>query len=558
MEYNLFNILDDSLSSKEKIIISPVTENVTESVPRRQFPDATSADENWTAVDYKTSKKKKNYDDKKNYKISYDNNRKFSDDKKFSDDRKYDTVPKRNIKFPNNEYIKVQEPTVELSGEEPKKKSFAPVAIAKKHISTINLPEHYKKRNTNNEFEIPQCEYLWIRGIGGLEKSQSNEKMFSGAMACAISYYEKKEYMQTNKFFKITPELQFNDAMQEELIEMICMQTVAILFHRLIKSDSVEIVKTLLKNLPIYRAVTNNPVENTSLSRSIGSSAYNRVRQRFINDFRIIHNKKGTSSQSDINAANARILATEKKWINYILQSVWNGNNPTHDCLYYGAYQCFEYLLEFYFINKMEVELNNMLLVPNIQEESHSDILTNGKKACEQQKSYIIRYGQFVNCEGLYNRTIETLRGISEQENNVLGLGVACAKLPKEQKESVPETTTSDILITEEIESDGDNVNICSLITNGNIDGMVNHIIAHKTNKQLITRTIEIWKDIAKMDKTGQQEEYIEDLLFNHEVKTILDELASEDINEKSTHIDELASEDINEKSTHIDEFIEK
>jgi len=538
MAYNLFNILDDSFSSTEKIIISPVTENVTESihitesVPRRQFPETSQVDDNWTAVDYRSSKKKKNYDDKKsyddkkNYKNNYDNKKTHDDNKKTYDDK---TVPRRNVKFPSSEYIKSNTSNDEVSTEEPKKKSFAPVQIAKKHISTINLPEHYKKRSINNEFEIPQCEYLWIRGIGGLEKSQSNEKMFSGAMACAISYYEKKEYMQTNKFFKITPELQFNEAMQEEYIEMICMQTVAILFHRLIKSDSVEIVKTLLKNLPIYRAVTNNPVENTSLSRSIGSSAYNRVRQRFINDFRIIHNKKGTNSHADIDAANARIAATEKKWINYILQSVWNGNNPTHDCLYYGAYQCFEYLLEFYFMNKMEVELNNMLLVPNIQNESHSDILANGKKACEQQKSYIIRYGQFVNCEGLYNRTIETLRGISDQKVTVVN----------EQKESVSDTT-----IIDEIDSDGDNVNICSLITNGNIDGMVNHIIAHKNNKQLITRTIEIWKDIAKMDKTGQQEEYIEDLLFNHEVKTIFDELATsietiEDIKEATKIVED-------------------
>ena len=242
----------------------------------------------------------------------------------------------------------------------------------------------------------------------------------------------------------------------------------------------------------------------TNLSHSNGANSYLRIKHSYINDCRTIQNKKGNYSTKEINDASVRIKNTEKKWLDYILQSVWNGNNPIHDCLYYGANQSFECLLEHYYKLNMHSELNKMMIEPNIQNESHFDIIANGKKACEKQSSFIIRNAQFVDCEKLYNRTIISLQ-------NYIKIDEKLEKL--EIKEKLVENNVSD----------GDNVNVYSLINNGDIDGMIAHINRNKDNKEIINKTLEIWQSTVDGDKTGQLVDYLDDLKF--QTKDIIDSL---------------------------------
>lgn len=384
-----------------------------------------------------------------------------------------------------------------------KKKSFS-VQSVKKSSESVILPDYYQKRMGENEYEIPQCEYDWVKRVGGLEKSESLEHMWRGAMACAISYFESK-MIQRNKFFssKINSELAYNEQKQDELVELICIQTTAILFHRLIKSDSVDNINVLLSSLPLYKAVIGNPVDMTDISRSIGANSYMRIRYRFINDLRTIQNKKGLSSDEEIEEATKRVADIEKKWMKYIIQSVWNGNNPTHDCLYYGAYHTFNELLQYYLKLNMHKELKNMLIVPNIQNESHLNIVENGKKACEKQSAYIIREAQFKKCELLYNSTI---------------------KLLSESIENEPQKV-NDIKQKIESDSDGDNLNVHSLINTGNIEGMITHLIRYKNNKEIIASTIKIWNSIIESDTSGVLCDYLEDVKSDSNVSEILKDI---------------------------------
>jgi len=236
----------------------------------------------------------------------------------------------------------------------------------------------------------------------------------------------------------------------------------------------------------------------TPLSRSSEANAYMRVRHRYINDLRTIHKKKGTSTKIDNIDAKLRVTTTENKWKMYIVQSVWNGNNPIHDCLYYGTNQSFECLLEHYYRLDLLTELQKMMLEPNIQNETHLDIVKNGKKACEKHSSFIIRNAQFEECEKLYNRIITNL---------------LTYKKPNDQKEIQDE-------ITENNDSDGDNVNVYSLINSGDIDGMIAHINRNNDNKEIIQKTLEIWQTAVDGDKTGQLVDYLDDLKY--QVKAIL------------------------------------
>ena len=381
-----------------------------------------------------------------------------------------------------------------------KKKSFTQATVKK--ADTIKLPEYYKMRlgEEKNIYEIPQCEYDWIKRIGALEKSKSVIDMWTGVMSCSIAYFENKQFLQRNQYFinKITPDFAYNNKQQEELIEIICIQTTSILFHRLIKSDSIDTIKLLLKSLPLYKAVSGNPVDMTNLSRSTGANAYLRIKYNYMNDLRIVQNKKGNSNNKEIELALLRTKEKENEWLNYILQSVWNGNNPIHDCLYYGTNQSFECLLEHYYRLDLLTELQKMMLEPNIQNETHLDIVKNGKKACEKHSSFIIRNAQFEECEKLYNRIITNL---------------LTYKKPNEQKEIQNE-------ITENNDSDGDNVNVYSLINSGDIDGMIAHINRNKDNKEIIQKTLEIWQTAVDGDKTGQLVDYLDDLKY--QVKSIL------------------------------------
>ncbi len=424
------------------------------------------------------------------------------------------------------------------------KKSFTAKTAPRK--TTIDLPAYYGVRSGKDPFEIPQREYEWVKRVGGLEKSETIDHMFKGTLACAISFFDN--YMVKNEFFK--DKISTDDAKKDELIELVCMQTAAILFHRLIKSDSSDIVKTILTNLPLYRTVSGNPTERSNSSTSAGSIAYMRVRRNFINDLRISQGKTATKcTNQEKQAAADRVTSTEKKWLNYILQSVWNGNNPVHDCLYYGANQSLEFLLLNYIQHSMLHQLNHMMLIPNIQNESHLTIIENGIKANENNGTLnIIRRKQFNDCAHLYNSTIKSLYAqinklVDDEAGEILSQSAISDLVDKsmskndakndakndtkndantedcnEASDLIDASLTDENMLASEsdTEADGDNANICSLIYNGDVEGMSKHIerCAKKNQHKIIEKTFELWKSTAEADHTGALNDYISDVEF--------------------------------------------
>ena len=61
-----------------------------------------------------------------------------------------------------------------------------------------------------------------------------------------------------------------------------------------------------------------------------------------------------------------------------------------------------------------------------------------------------------------------------------------------------------------------DNANICSLIYNGDVEGMSKHIerCAKKNQHKIIEKTFELWKSTAEADHTGALNDYISDVEF--------------------------------------------
>jgi flagellin-specific chaperone FliS len=59
---------------------------------------------------------------------------------------------------------------------------------------------------------------------------------------------------------------------------------------------------------------------------------YKKIKFKWINLNRNLMNAKKNNNIEKINEYNNLISNIEKTWIEYIIQSVWNGNNPIHDC----------------------------------------------------------------------------------------------------------------------------------------------------------------------------------------------------------------------------------
>jgi hypothetical protein len=399
---------------------------------------------------------------------------------------------------------------------EHKKKSFTAPNVQRD--GALKLPAYYQTRNGNSEYEIPQNEYSHIRRIGGLEKSADTKHMLLGAINCAIAYFNNKEFLLNNKFFK--DRITTDPAKQEELLELIMIQTVAILFHRLIKSDDTSTVQTIINNLPLYKIVTTNSYDHGSGTPTFGGPTFARIKNKWFANQRIISGKDPRHNDAEsIARATATNAETKRKWEMYILQSIWNGNNPVHDCLYYGASGTFRLLLNHYMTNGMKSQLNTMMLVPNIQNETHRDIVFNGKLACEKQSSYIIRRKQFEDCEDLYNRTIHMLRedihAIAEAEaKEIVSGAVAADSESKDSEHASAEPKPSDA---------SDDFDFTNAFQRQDNIAMVKHLLnCHSSgNNDLIRATVSVWKDILESDPNDQMEDCLNDVLECAEMQEI-------------------------------------
>jgi hypothetical protein len=460
--------------------------------------------DDWESVQrHKTFKKREPYNN------NYNNNNNNNNKRDMNIDQSYKKHFNNRFSDQNNIVIK-------------KKVISAPTI---KKTSVLELPSYYEKRSGTNEYEIPQNEYAWIRKIGGLEKSSSNENMFIGVIVAALSYFDNNDYINTNPYFK--GKMSVNLEQQEDLLDMILIHTVSIMLHRLIKSDSCDIIKVIINSLPLYRlplnlrGSDNKGVKYLSSNSSNALNVYHRLKNKWLSNQKIVSDYNKGNSQIDINEYNHAIdylNKTTSRWNSFVLQSVWNGNNPIHDCLYYGANTTFKYLLSHYFGNGMKIQLNSMLLVPNIQNETHRDIVYNGKKACEAQSTYIIRKAQFEECEQLYNTTIEILRkelnSISEDEaNSILAMASGVS------------TDISTNAVTIVGAKSDDTTNIIDMLRNQDIESMINYIMECYTNKQLdvIRSSIMIWKDIGETD--SDLNDCVNDVLENKDLEHIFKEI---------------------------------
>ena len=405
---------------------------------------------------------------------------------------------------------------------EAKKKSFtAPIV---KRDGAIELPAYYKVRG-DDMFEIPQNEYAFIKRVGGLEKSDGPKSMLLGVLNCGISYFNNQEFLLNNKFFK--DRITTDPVKQEDLMEQILMHAAAILFHRLTKSDDTASIQMILNNLPLYRIVTSNNYDHGSNSKTptFGGPTFARIKNRWFANLRIIGGRDSRYNDPEsIARATAANAETKRKLEHYILQSVWNCNNPIHDCLYYGASGSFRLLLNYYMSNGMKAQLNNMMLVPNIQGETHKDIVFNGKLACEKQSSYIIRRKQFGDCEDLYNRTIiklrEEMHDIAEAEAKEI---VSSASATVSATVSATnETAPSEVAVSETLDR-SDDVNFTDIFYRQDTVAMINHLLKCHTsgNSELIRATVAVWRDILDSEPNDEMEDCLNDVLECAEMRDI-------------------------------------
>jgi len=406
--------------------------------------------------------------------------------------------PKKNITYTstlsNNNYnMKKRNFNIDIPQKpkdiDIKKKSFSGII---KEKSEIKLPAYYQIRSNDNTYEIPQYESAWIKKIGGLEKSETTEMMFKGVILYAVSYYENSNYMNKNQYFVGKKSID-----NEELLELILIQTFSILFHRSIKSDTVDIIKIILNNLPNYRIISGNPLENTPLANTNGALLYQKIKSKWI---KLNRNLKKNDEKKDEYISN--IKAIETKWIKYIIQSIWNGNNPIHDCLYYGSSMCFDYILEYCYEKELYDILTNMMSVPNGQNESHKDIVYNGKKSCEKDTSYIIRKIHYSKCETLYNKTIELLQS---KKNNL----------------SVDEFNDNNM---------NDNINVIDMLMSKDNNNIIKYITNYSKFNQydIIIKTFKIWDDVAK--NNNDLLDYLSNIKKLPELVDIINNIESNDI----------------------------
>ena len=441
----------------------------------------------------------------------------------------------KNRKFGQSEQNEI------INADGIKKKSFnAPLGPRKEELK---LPAYYQTRSSDSNYVIYPSEYDWVKSVGGLEKSaDKTDALLSGILYRAIDYCEK--YSKQNKLYaKFNPEFKngrivIDENLIEEKVDLVLRETLSIVIHRLIKSDSKHAIASIIgigdanhaKNIPLYRILPFDSLIHTPYEHSESTKAFLRLKRKYIDDLKISQNLKKIYNSNDVNAANLRIKTIENRWNNYILQSVWNGNNPIHDCLYYGAIETFTYLISHYYKKSMFVELNEMMSVPNALNETHLDIIKNGRTECEKRSDYIIREKHFHQCSVLYNRTIISLRAhmdslIQSEADNILSKTITTensdATNQINQINQINQTNqtnqTNQINQTNANDFDGDNLNVCGLITTCDIEGMINHITkcaARPNGLRIVKKTFELWQSTVESDLTHQYEDYLEDVKY--------------------------------------------
>ena len=386
----------------------------------------------------------------------------------------------KNKSYSSNSYNKYKSNNTNEIIEDTDKKRIIITNIPKK-TNVESLPEYYNKRELNSKYEIPQCKDQsdWIKKVGGLEKSTTKEGLTYGIIFNSIAFYENRDYMTKNQFY--SNKLSTDIIEQEEIIEKLCINTTSIITHRFIKSDNHEYIKYILENLPIY-SVVHNRLDKTQYEKSIAANAYNRIKNRWIKYMHIIYHKDKYSIH-EFNEADEYKKKIEKKWREYVVQSIWNCNNIIHNIVWNASKECFKYISEFCYLNDMHEELAYMLNVPNNNNppESISLIISKGE-ALTTSKSNIFKKQNYEECRRFINTLLEAHKELKKEKKNT---------------------------------NSGDNDNVFDLIMNQDITGMIKHIKSchDEGNIEIINKTLELWNSTAETDESLQ--DCLEDVKFH-------------------------------------------
>ena len=416
------------------------------------------------------------------------NNRRFDNaDQSFgnSDDRRFDNT-NQSFRNSNNRQVAQQEaPPVDG-----KKKSFT--AVQEKTEKKVK-PDYYIKPLIK-EFNDPQAgedikihilDERHVPLIGALEKNPNYNTMVGNLVSLSVIYYDRNA-KQNDKLAHL---ISTDPLQQEKLMELIILHSLSILLHRLVKSCNYHIIKTILENGPIYGIVSDKFNHNKNQP---GHLAYARLRGKYIDNCRIAGNGQSTEANK---AARLKIKETQNFWLLFMIQSVWNGNNIIHDCGYYGALDALTTIFGFMIEHKMEPIMKRMMIKPNNQQETFETMINGGIVACKNKQQFnIVREKQYRGCLNKYHQILKYVESATMNHQIVE---------PIEQKK--------------EDKTNGDNINICSLHNDGNIEGMIEHIKQCAENKQfsIIHKTMDLWKATAEKDTSGNLKDYITDVEYS-------------------------------------------
>jgi len=426
-------------------------------------------------------------------------------------------------------------------------KTFSTVPQGKPPIlggTPQKLPDHYTERDTSNMYQVHFTNNDLIRKIAGIEKSADIQSMYRSIVICTIEFYSNPEYMMKNTFFR--EKMSMDQEQQEYVFLLALIQTISLLVHRLIRSDSIDNIRMIFENLPLFDVLRTNPIENTKYSNSTGAIVFQSIKRKWINDMRVINGiSKSTDSKPEtISISQNRISRIKRMMYEHLLQSEWNGNNLVHSAMYYGSSKTMSYLLQIAMEKKMHVQLNKMLTVRNLIGESFNEIIQNGRTTAESQdkKMFMVKRKGFDECARLYTISIHTLRehfdSLVEQEANEI-LGIETEN--KSTDIAIPEELVETFEVTNQLsqqnqtsqKNDFDDTNIIELLTSCNIEGMIDHIIKyHKLGKlSVIKTTFNIWETVIKSQP--QYEEYLSDVKDFTDIQQIIIEVfgKGQDIN---------------------------
>ena len=428
-----------------------------------------------------------------------------------------------------------------------KTKSFSKPVIRSNEAKTNEpLPEYYTKRDENNEFQVHFNSPTFIKKIAGIEKSTNNQNMYQSIVNCTIEYYSKSEYMMNTAFFR--SKMGIDNESQEKVFILVFVQVISLLVHRLVRSDSVDIIKAIFTNLPLFDAVSDQHIRRTGdvkANENLGIVVYERIRNRWITDMKTIKNMSKRSDVGyfeELTKATERTESTKKMLFEHLYQSEWNQNNLCHSAIYYGAAKTMNELIKIGIERKMYIQLNKMLTVKNGINETYGEILTSGLNDAEKNdkrnnvSNFLFRKRSFDECRRLYGVSMTVLREhsaslIEKEANDILSesgieVDVDDSNLTIDMP-IVSAVSENDKVPSSEC-NEFDDTNTIELLQSGNMEGMIDYIVKnHKLgNIQNIKSTIGIWKNIASSD--NQYEDYIVDVLECADIDDIIREIFPE------------------------------